>query len=67
MKKRDFCCLYATLAVICAIFLISFFSGYSFTDSTHKCRGAKAKLLLAAKLAVFDDVFEKYQGNSVFL
>ena len=32
MKKKDFCCLYAALAAIGAIFLVSVFSGYSFSD-----------------------------------
>jgi hypothetical protein len=32
MKKRDQCCLYAVLAAIGAVFLLSFFRGYSLSD-----------------------------------
>jgi hypothetical protein len=32
MKKKDLCCLYAVLAAIGAVFLVSFFLGYNFSD-----------------------------------
>lgn len=32
IRKKDHCCLYAVLAAIGAVLLISFFGGYSFSD-----------------------------------
>jgi hypothetical protein len=32
MKNRNLCCLYAVLAAIGAVFLISHFRGYNFSD-----------------------------------